>query len=312
MSAETGREEGAALLSVIVTIVDGGDVLRRFLEAITRQADAPPLEILVPWDASIPETAAMAEAFPTATFLDLGHIPTERPLRSAAGQHELYDRRRARGLAAARGDLIAILEDRGVPRPDWARNVARLHAQEPFAVIGGAIEPAPSGPLNWAFYVCDFGRYGLPFESGPARWVSDVNVSYKRPALEATRALWEERFREPIVHWALLERGETLYLSADIVEENGRPPTTLGALLPERFDWGRLFGHIRAVRSGLLARLARALFGPLTVLVLLARHARTQRGKGRLGRYLRVLPLVSLLTIAWMAGEAWGLVTKRA
>ena len=138
----------------------------------------------------------MAADFPNATFLELGPIETVRPKTTAAGQHELYDRRRAAGLAAARGELVAILEDRGIPRHDWAATVARLHRELPNRVIGGAIEGAPTGLLNWAFYVCDFGRYGLPFEQHTAEWVSDVNVSYKRSAVEETRHLWCERFRD--------------------------------------------------------------------------------------------------------------------
>lgn len=308
----TAVQDSDPLLSVIVTIIDGGDVLRRFLTALTNQQDPPPLEILVPYDASIAETAELADEFPAATFMDLGEIRTERPIESAAGQHELYDRRRARGLAAATGDLVAILEDRGAPRPSWARNLVRQHREKPYGVIGGAIECAPSDTLNWAFYVCDFGKYGLPFESGPAEWVSDINVSYKRRIVDETRELWKERFREPIVHWALLERGETLYLSSEVVVEHGRPRTTLRALLPERFHWGRLFGHIRAMHSSLPKRLALAAAGPLIPPVLLVRHGRTQLRKGNFARFLRAAPTAAILLAAWTTGEVWGYITNRA
>lgn len=299
------------LLSVVTTIIDGGDVLRRFLTALSNQADAPRLEILVPFDSSIQETAALEREFPQARFLDLGYIRTERSLRTAAGQHELYDRRRAAGLAAATGDIIAILEDRGAPRSDWARNLVKQHEQ-PYGVIGGGVECAPTSLLNWAFYVCDFGRYGLPFQSGPAEWVTDINVSYKRKTLEATRELWQERFREPIVHWALLEQGETLYLSSDVVVEHLRPRVTLAELLPERFHWGRLFGHIRALHMSLPKRLACAAFGPFIPFLLLVRHGRTQQRKGNLDRYLRAAPAAAILTFAWTTGEVWGYLTNRA
>jgi hypothetical protein len=316
-TSSTGSGTGASasgpdpLLSVIVTIIDGGAVLRRFLTALTTQQDPPPLEILVPYDASIAETGALAREFPTVRFLDLGEIGTDRPIASAAGQHELYDRRRARGLAAAQGELVAILEDRGAPRQTWARNLVHQHEQ-PYGVIGGAIECAPSDTLNWAFYVCDFGKYGLPFASGPAAWVSDINVSYKRKIVDETRELWQDRFREPIVHWALLERGETLYLSSEVVVEHGRPATTLRALLPERFHWGRLFGHIRATHSSLPKRLGLALAGPLIPPLLLLRHGRTQMRKGNLGRFLRAAPTAAILLAAWTTGEVWGYLTNRA
>ena len=113
------------ILSVVVTIVEGGEALRRFLGALRAQADGPPLEVIVPFDASAGSVAGLSREFPEYTFLDLGAVPTTRAPETASGQHELYDRRRAAGLAAARGDLVAILEDRGIPRPDWSRTAVR-------------------------------------------------------------------------------------------------------------------------------------------------------------------------------------------
>ena len=300
------------LLSVVVTIVDGGLVLRECLAALVEQQNAPRLEIIVPFDASVAaEVERMQPEFPGVTFLSIGPLTPGRPIETAAGQHELYDRRRSAGLRAATGDLIAILEDRGVPTPGWAAAVVRLHAQ-PYGVIGGAIEGARRGLLNWAFYVCDFGRYGLPFTSGPAEWVSDVNVSYKRRVVEATRELWNERFREPVVHWALLERGEILYLSSEIVVEHRRPEAPLSVLIPERFHWGRLFGHIRAVHVGVGRRLAYAALWPVLPAMLFVRHGRTQLRKGNFGRFVKAAPAVAVLLVAWTAGEVWGYLTNRS
>ena len=145
----------------------------------------------------------------------------------------------------------------------------------------------------------------------PVTWVSDVNVTYKRATLEETRELWKERFREPVVHWYLLDRGETLFLSADAVVEHKRPATTLGELLPERFHWGRLFGHIRAMHMNPLKRAVYSLAGPFIPPMLLIRHGVTQWRKGNFGRYLASAPLAAVLLVFWTAGEVWGTVTGR-
>jgi hypothetical protein len=187
----------------------------------------------------------------------------------------------------------------------------RLHEELPHAVIGGAIEPQSTRPLDWALHVCDFNRYSLPFQSGPVQWVSDVNLSYKRRALEATQPLWEHRYHEPKVHWALLRQGETLYLASELVVDHGRPRLPVAALLSERFHWGRLFGAIRAAETSAARRVAYILTSPMVPLVLMLRHGRAQRRKGSLGRYCAVLPLIAVLLVAWTAGEAWGQVTKR-
>jgi hypothetical protein len=298
------------MLSVVVTIVDGGDVLRRFLRAMVNQTDAPEMQILLPYDASVPEIAALASEFPQVTLVAMGETKTLRPLSTAAGQHELYDRRRAAGLAVATGELIGILEDRAPPRANWARTAARLHAELPHGCIGGAIECAPGDLLNWSFYVCDFSRYGLPFTSGPREWVSDVNVSYKRQMMDMTRDVWRERFNEALVHWALLERGETLYLSNELIVDYQTPYTTLMGVLPERFHWGRLFGSVRARSVAAWKRALLILLGPIIPTRLVLRHGITQMGKGNLARYLLASPYVAALVTAWAFGEWVGYITR--
>ena len=299
-------------LSIVVTIIDGGDCLRDFLRAVTSFKDAPRHEVIVPHDASRPEVPAMAAEFPTVTFLDMGGIDTIHPLSTEAGLHELYDRRRARGLAASKGRIVAILEDRGHPRPDWARQLVRLHGQTGCHVVGGGIEcREPASLLNWAFYLTDFGRYGRPFESGPATWVSDVNVSYSRQALEDMRHLWHERYHEPLVHKFLMDRGEKLWLSNEVLIDHGRPPCTLSYLVPERFHWGRLFGHIRTMTMSEPDRWKHILASPLIPPLLWLRHGITQARKGRGFRYLLALPYVMILTTSWTLGEVWGYITRK-
>lgn len=298
------------LLSVVVTVVAGGEAVASLLDALANQVDPPAMEILVPYDDSVPEVGELARRFPAARFLSLGQLRTAAPIATAAGQHELYDRRRSAALRVASGELVAIVEDRGIPRPDWARTAVTLH-QAPWAVIGGAIEPSTTTRLGWALHVCDFSRYGLPFESRAVEWVSDVNVVYKRRAIDSTRQIWQDRFHEPLVHWDLMKRGETLYLANSLVVDHHRPPSTLGRALAERFHWGRLFGHIRAREVGAGRRFALIAASPLIPLVVLSRHCRTQARQGRGARVLRAVPLLSLLLGAWTAGEVWGYVTRR-
>lgn len=299
-------------LSVVVTIVDAHDALLRCLDALATQDDPPEMEVLVPWDDSVPGMSSMAARFPGFRFLQMGNIATARPTATLAGQHELFDRRRAAGVAAASGDVIAILEDRGVPRPDWARKVVQLHTELPHSVIGGAVENAVDSPLQWSVYFCDFGRYQRPFAAGPRAYVTDVNVSYKRAALQRTSTLWRERYHETTVHWALQRAGETLYLTPELVVEQHRDTLRLGALIAERFSWGRLFAYTRARETNVAKRLALAVFAPVLPVILLARLARSQRSKRvTFRKFLSVSPLVLMLLVAWSLGELVGYVTSR-
>jgi hypothetical protein len=299
-------------MSVVVTIVDGGQVLRNFLDALLGQRNGPTIEALLPYDSSIPETAELKAAYPTVRFLDMGHVDTVRPITTAAGQHELYDKRRAAGLKAATGTTLwAILEDRAPPRLNWAATMKRLHETLPNGAIGGAIECSPGDDLNWAFYACDFSRYALPFESGERDWISDVNVCYKRSTIESLRDVWNERFNEAKVHWTLTERGEKLYLTNEAIVDYKTPYQSLLGVLPERFHWGRLFGQVRAKHVSEPQRLMFVLAGPAIPMRLFVRHGVTQAQKGNLARFVKAAPKMLPLLSAWTAGEVWGYITRR-
>ena len=101
-----------AALSVVATVHDGAGVRRRFLRALTAgQHDPPSPEILMPYDSSIPETAAIPAEFPSVQPIVMGATDTVRSIDTAAGQYELYDRRRGRTWRCT-GALVTILEDR--------------------------------------------------------------------------------------------------------------------------------------------------------------------------------------------------------
>ena len=300
-----------------MTIVQGGPTLEACLEALNHQVDAPPLQVIVPYDDSVdiePAKTRFEAAQRTDCrfeFVGIGAIETGRPPGHPAGQHELFDRRRAAGLARATGELVAILEDRGVPRPDWAATAQRLHAL-PHAVIGGVVDNGVDNLLHWAVYFCDFSRYAPPVEAGPREYVTDVNVCYKRSAIERTKDLWTDRYHETTVHWALQRDGETLYLSSELVVDQMRGQLSLTDLLVERYHWGRLFAYTRAKEASLPARLSYAAATPLLPGVLLVRHLRSQadKPKNRV-RFLKAAPVVAALLTSWCLGEASGYLTGR-
>jgi hypothetical protein len=270
------------------------------------------MEILIPYDSTVSAVVPLVRQLEppelsNLRLLDLGTLQSNAQASSARGKHELIDRRRAHGLKAARGEFVAILEDRGVPRSDWAATVVRLHRTHSNAAIGGAVENGCDRILNWAAYFCDFGRYRLPFPFGPRRYLSDVNVSYKRQALDDTRQLWHTRYHEPLVHWALERAGHVLVASPDLVVDQVRGDLTLKALVSERFAWGRLFGSIRRQADAPHRRLWRACLAPAVPLVLFWRFLRHLAASGPTGRRgALAAPAVLVLLCVWSAGELVG------
>jgi hypothetical protein len=297
-------------LSVIITIVSGGEALRRCLTALQPQTEASDAEVIVPYDDWSRDAAELAGEFPAVRFHRIADLGAAADPAVPAHAHRLYDRRRAVGLGAARGDLLAMTEDHAVPAADWCRQIRAAHAQ-PYAVIGGAIENAVDRPLNWALYYCDFGRYGRPFPAGPAAYVSDVNVSYKRSALESVRILWSDAYHETTLHWALRARGEVLFLDPRLVVYQHRPAMRLAQAYRERIDWGRMFAETRAAEGGSGRALAWAAGTPALPVVLLVRMLRHMRRQGRsAGQIWRTLPLAFVLLTGWAVGELSGYVSR--
>lgn len=305
---------GAPELSVVLTVVDGEAALVRALGRLREQEGAPALDIIVPYDNTIRDAmAALAPRFPFVRFVDLGDLcPDGRP-RNEYEQHAIYDRRRAGGLRAAAAPLVAMLEDRALPAKDWAGAMVKLHAGGDYAVVGGSVENGASGTVRWALFFCDFGRFQPPLDERDPEYVTDINLCYRRDALEGVRDLWEARYFESQVNWALRSRGGALRLSDEARVVLERKPAALSAVMRERVHWGRIFGEVRGMATSRAKCLLWAAVSPAIPTVLLVRHLRRQRAKGHSMRpFVRAIPAMALLLHCWVLGELLGYFTAAA
>lgn len=301
-------------LSVVVAIVS--DTTRRpdvahlepCLRALTRQANPPAMEIIVPYHPPVRGMARLEREYPEVEFLEIPHLRTY----AALGSREHHDELRARGIAASRGAIVALVEDHAMPGRQWCAQVVESH-RAPFAAIGGAIENAVDRPLNWAVYFCDFLRYQQPLRAGETVHASDANVSYKRAALEAVRPFWRAVFHERVVHAALRARGRKLALSPAMVVYQRRQGLRFGEALVERFVWGRSYAATRGRLAGFSRRLFWAAFSPALPLLLLSRMTAIALRKRRTAAaFVNALPITAALAASWSCGELAGYLTGRA
>ncbi len=298
-------------LELTVGVISVGDTtsLRRCLQRLAPQITVE-VEAIVPVDSTM-DLAGLRTEFPMFDWRDLGVIPTVAPAGTVAAKHELFDTRAAAALNASRGKVVALLQDWGAPDPDWVRRVIEAHRAMPHAAIGGAVEHEGSGALNWAVYFLDFGRFQLPLTEGASAYLTDVNVAYKRAALEPLRELWRHKYNEVTINWRLRDRGETLWQHPAMVVRQDRGPLRVGELIDERLSWGRLFGGARSHYVG-SRRWIYALIAPLIPVVLVGRVARKvfRGGRNRI-EFLKAQPYLWLLAIVWTAGEWLGYVTGK-
>jgi hypothetical protein len=302
-------------LSVVVAIVSdtlgrpNAIHLERCLAALNKQSGAGVVEIVVPFLPSTEGIARLRLQYPDVRF------PEAHDLKTYTGNgasREHHDELRARGLAAARGRIVALIEDHGIPAPDWCTRVIEGH-ETAAAALSGAIENGVDHPLNWAVYFCDFLRYQNPLPQGECTNASDGNVSYKRSALKAIRLTWEETFHENAVNAALRSCGEKLAAAPDVVIYQHRQGLRLIAALKERFVWGRSYAATRARLANRPQRLFWTVFAPLLPALIVSRMTLMAWRKRRTMKpFLKALPLTVGLVASWSWGEFAGYVTGRA
>lgn len=273
------------------------------LDGLARQIAAPPLEIIVPYAPPLDGVDRLARRYPDVHFAPITDLASYDPVTPGREHHEEL---RARGLALATGSIVGILEDHDRPDPHWAARMLEAHRQ-PYAAVGGAIENGIDHPLNWAVYFCDFGRYQNPLHAGESDCASDANSSYKRAALEAVRHAWRDSFHETTVNQALLHSGRKLTLAPGAIVYQHRLDLRFGDTLHERYLWGRSYGISRCAVISPVRRFAYAacagLLPPLLVLRIAGRAIARRR---TIPPMLQALPLIMLLTIAWVCGEFVG------
>lgn len=300
-------------MSVVVTLASDSTVgiydpsfLKRCLQSLAAQTDAPSMDILVPYPSSIDTFSDLQDAYPGVEFIPVNEAAANE---GPGPRHTHFDLLRASGLARARAAIVAMVEDQEILDPSWAAHMLAAHRNQ-VAAVGGSVENGIDRPLNWAVYFCDFINYQNPFSPGESTSASDVNISYKTECLQAVRSAWQDGFHEPIVHSAIQESGGKIVLEPKAVVYQARTGLSLKAALKERIIWGR---HYAAHRQRAFPRWKALAFAAFTFLlpVLLAfRKTGIILRKGRnIGPFFKALPLTILLLLFWSFGEMAGYLT---
>jgi hypothetical protein len=298
------------ILSVVVTIASDTirrasiDHLRPCLDSLARQSNPPAMEVIVPHQPGFTAIDQLQKEFPVVRFLEICDL---KRYTGRSGSREHHNELRARGIAAARGEIVALTEDHAVADFEWCANIVEAH-RNPVAAVGGAIENVAPGLLNWAVYFREFGQYQNPLQENEAFGPSDVNVSYKSSALGAIRDVWSDTFEERMVNRAVRASGGRIAFSPRVIVYQKRMNLDLMTAVRERWIWGRSYGAWRGL-SG-FTRFVWVVLSPGLPVVLLARAAAIVARKRRnAGVFIKAFPLLILITAAWCAGEMSAYIT---
>jgi hypothetical protein len=285
-------------LSVVVIVVTGAGTLARCLEALTFRPPAVSMETLVVFDETDREVADLARRFSRVDWMGT-------PSGSTVPQM------RARGLARARGQVVALIEDDCLVAPGWPAAVLSAHAT-PEAAIGGVVEPDQyRRGLDWAVYFCEYGRFLPPFRPGAdvVRRLAGNHVTYKREALAAIDVAAEDGFVDVFVHDAWRRAGLPLRADETLVVRNVNQWRVADVTVAP-FHHGRAFAGRRARQQSPVVRVARLLATPVLPVVLAGRIIRDVASTRRFARRLvPAFPWIVLFVMSWSIGEAAGLLT---
>ena len=213
-------------ISVVVCTYNGSRTIRETLTHLAR-LDYPDYEVIVVDDGSTDATARIVSAF------DVRLVRTDsRGLSSA----------RNTGLAAARGEIVAYLDDDAFPDMHWLHYLALKFARSEHVAVGGPnLAPPDDGPVA----ACVANAPGNPthilIDDDLAEHIPGCNMAFRKRALEAIGG-FDPRFRatgdDVDVCWRLQDRDWTVGFSPVALVWHHRR-NSAWRYLKQQFGYGR-------------------------------------------------------------------------
>lgn len=283
----------APAVSVVVPSVSGTGAILECLAALCDQEGAAAAEVVVVDRAGEATRAAIRRRFPDVRIVAMDE---GAPLPEMRG----------RGMAEARGGMIAVLGEHLRPARSWLRAIAQAQAQGRDAISGPIDNRAGATAAEWAFFLSEYGPFMPPVAAESSALLAGSNCAYRRSALDrlgarSGTALWDGDLAA-----RLSAAGMAVSCDAALAARNEKRLDAAG-LLAQRHHCSRTGAAHRTAGWPRWKRAAFALATPLLPPVLLIRIARTVLAKRRHRReLLRALPLLVAVCIVWAAGEAVG------
>lgn len=290
-SARRSPPGGEPRLSVIIATGDGWETVRGTYDSIRPQAEEHQAEVvLVDGSGGAPPPAGALG--PTTRWIEM----------PGADIAEM----RMRAYREARGSIVAMTEDHVLVATDWVDFMLRVHAEHPeAAAVGGAVRNgSPKNAVDWASFYSGHAPFLEPLPTGPAQYLSGVNVSYKREPLRAVLDRSDDRAIETLINEDIKANGGTLVADGRLVVTHFQSRGILGTTRLHYYAGRHFEGTRRSSRRNGPLRAARAVALPLprTTRRVMAALRRGQPP----GRVARIVPAVLILATAQAAGEVVG------
>lgn len=206
-------------VSIVVCSRNGARTIRQTLEALKR-IEYPDYEVIVVDDGSTDDTVSIALEFPVRVLRSDGEIDLRGRDGAAgpAGRNMGLSVARNVGLAAARSDIIAYLDDDAYPDEHWLMYLVDAFQQGKYAGVGGPnISPAGDGVVAESVSRSPGNPTHVLVTDRVAEHIPGCNMAFRTECLRAIGG-FDPRFTiagdDVDVCWRMQERGWQLGFSA--------------------------------------------------------------------------------------------------
>jgi glycosyltransferase involved in cell wall biosynthesis len=277
---------------VVIASIVGAPFIDECLDSLSSQARKLNAQVIVVACGSADYAARIAEEFP---WVEVIHRP----------ERETVPDLRRHGVEAAKGNVVAIIEEHCVAAADWLDQALKAHALGDFGVVGGPVAPDGYTRLrDWVVYFCEYNNYLPPWQEGGAHALGSANIAYSRAVLLKYKDQLGAGYWEASLHPRLWADGVKFHAAAAMVVRH-RGPFDFRYYLQQRYWFSRAFSGAR--RLSLLRRAAYLLASPLLPFLLLARMAlRVQNKHCHMDKFILCLPLLMPVLIVYVSGEFVG------
>jgi len=217
-------------VSIVVCSRNGAETLRSCLEGVARLR-YPSYETIVVDDGSTDATAAIA---------------SEYDVRLTCTAHQGLAAARNIGLSAARGDIVAYLDDDASPDPDWLRFLVEAFGSTEHVAVGGPnLPPTDDGAIAGCVANAPGGPIHVLVSDSEAEHLPGCNMAFRREALLAVDG-FDPQFSaagdDVDICWQLQEKGATLGFHGAAVVWHRRRSSVRGYWRQQRG-----YGHAEAL-----------------------------------------------------------------
>jgi GT2 family glycosyltransferase len=218
-------------ISVIVCTYNGKRTIRDCLEGI-RRIDYPNFEVIVVNDGSTDGSGIIAKEYGFRVIsIPNGGLSNARNV----------------GMRAAKGEIVAYIDDDAVPDPQWLTYLAATFLSTDHVGVGGPnIPPADDGPIAECVANSPGGPIHVLLTDREAEHIPGCNMAFRRAALMAVDG-FDAKFRiagdDVDLCWRLLKRGWTLgFNPAAMVWHHRR--NSVKAYWKQQLNYGKAEGYL--------------------------------------------------------------------